>query len=374
MKQTASGPWTPSTVEGRWCGLGPYYAMFPVEFARRVVAAFCPPGGRVIDPFCGRGTTPFVAAMMGRHSIGTDVNPVAWIYSAVKLNPCANPDLIRSRVREIVSHVRKRDKVADHEFQKWAWDSDVLGFLRVARRELDWRTNRIDRTLMALILVHLHAKRGEGLSNQLRQAKSMSPDYAVRWWKDRRMPPPEIDIELFFDNKISWRYAKGIPTKRTEATARLGDARRILPQLESFQADLVFTSPPYFSVTNYEYDNWIRLWMLGWPSLPTYKAATRYGNSGKYHELLAGVFGRTRRHSKDGAIVYVRSDARDFTYGTTEEVLRSVWPDYVVSIRYDKKSGPSQTNLFYKEWSSGEEVDFLLTPRGVRIPPNFQRA
>jgi hypothetical protein len=71
--------WTPALAEGRWCGLGPYYAMFPVEFVRRTINALCPTGGRVLDPFCGSGTTAFVAQVTGRESLSADVNPVGWI-------------------------------------------------------------------------------------------------------------------------------------------------------------------------------------------------------------------------------------------------------------------------------------------------------
>lgn len=33
---------------------------------------------------------------------------------------------------------------------------------------------------MALLSVHLHGKRADSLSNQMRQTKSMSPEYAIR--------------------------------------------------------------------------------------------------------------------------------------------------------------------------------------------------
>lgn len=31
---------------------------------------------------------------------------------------------------------------------------------------------------------------------------------------------------------------------------------------------LLFTSPPYYGVTNYFYDQWLRLWLLGGPEKP----------------------------------------------------------------------------------------------------------
>jgi len=54
---------------------GAHYAVFPAELARRCIAAGCPEGGTVLDPFVGSGTVPDVARRMGRHAIGIDLNP-----------------------------------------------------------------------------------------------------------------------------------------------------------------------------------------------------------------------------------------------------------------------------------------------------------
>ena len=363
--------WTPSTAEGRWCGFGPYYAMFPIDFARHAIERFCPPNGRIIDPFCGRGTTPFVAAVTGRHAFGADINPVAWIYSSVKLDPCKRPGLLKRRIKEIVDGVTEKDREPRNDFQKHAWHRDVLGFLHAARRNLDWKNSRTDRTLMGTILIHLHAKRGEGLSNQLRQSKAMSPEYAVRWWNERKLKAPKINVIRFFDEKFVWRYKKGLPITRGTATTMCGDSREILSNIPRYDADFVLTSPPYCGVTNYTYDNWIRLWMLGGPPLPDQKHAGRYADTERYETLISDVFAETRRLSKEGAIVYVRTDARPFTLETTIDTLSEFWPAHRMSIRFDVAPGKTQTGLFQREWHKAGEVDILLTPRGKSVPRSF---
>lgn len=48
-------------------------APFPEKLAEAFVLSFCPPGGIVLDPFCGSGTTLAVAKKHGRNSIGIDI-------------------------------------------------------------------------------------------------------------------------------------------------------------------------------------------------------------------------------------------------------------------------------------------------------------
>lgn len=52
-----------------------HFAVFPEKLCERPIKAACPPGGIVIDPFVGAGTTVFVANKLMRHGIGIDLSP-----------------------------------------------------------------------------------------------------------------------------------------------------------------------------------------------------------------------------------------------------------------------------------------------------------
>jgi DNA modification methylase len=53
---------------------GAHFATFPSEIPRRCISAGCKPGGTVLDPFSGSGTTGMVAQKLGRKYVGIDLN------------------------------------------------------------------------------------------------------------------------------------------------------------------------------------------------------------------------------------------------------------------------------------------------------------
>ncbi|MDE0036473.1 MAG: site-specific DNA-methyltransferase [Gammaproteobacteria bacterium] len=52
-----------------------HFAPYPVDLCRIPILATCPPGGIVLDPFCGTGTTLVAARDLGRKSVGIDISP-----------------------------------------------------------------------------------------------------------------------------------------------------------------------------------------------------------------------------------------------------------------------------------------------------------
>lgn len=73
-----------STAEARWARFGPYYAMFPLEFAFNVVEEYSKEGDYIIDPFAGRCSSIYAGGVLGRNSLGIEINPVGWLYGKSK--------------------------------------------------------------------------------------------------------------------------------------------------------------------------------------------------------------------------------------------------------------------------------------------------
>lgn len=51
-----------------------HFAPYPIDLCRLPLLATCPPGGVVLDPFCGTGTTLIAARNLGHQSMGIDIS------------------------------------------------------------------------------------------------------------------------------------------------------------------------------------------------------------------------------------------------------------------------------------------------------------
>lgn len=52
-----------------------HFAAFPIELPQKIIKAFCPPGGTVLDTFAGTGTTGLAAMKENKKSIMIELNP-----------------------------------------------------------------------------------------------------------------------------------------------------------------------------------------------------------------------------------------------------------------------------------------------------------
>ena len=229
---------------------------------------------------------------------------------------------------------------------------------------------------MGFILVNLHGGRCNSVSNQMQKSRAMGPDYAVQWWKKRDMLPPEIDPYEYFFQRICWRYRHGIIDNSCPAEIIRGDARQVLSnrlkgfgkESEKERFDFLFTSPPYFNVTDYRQDNWIRLWMLDkGPSLPDWKKDTAIVKEEFYRQMLYDVFLKASELLKSHSVIWIRTDARSFTKDTTLQIIRTLWAGRKLFMRYDRPERLTQTAHYGNRTSKPGEVDFLI-PGKMSLP------
>ncbi len=65
--------------------LAPYVGKLKSGMARVLIEQFSNKGDTVLDPFCGSGVVPYESLLAGRHAIGNDLNPYAFVVTKGKL-------------------------------------------------------------------------------------------------------------------------------------------------------------------------------------------------------------------------------------------------------------------------------------------------
>lgn len=265
----------------RFHSLCPYFAMFPEAFVERWVSTLTKPGEAVLDPFCGRGTTPFQALLMGRQATACDINPVAFCITKAKTNAPAKRSVLQ-RLAQLEENFEpekwERARLGLPEFFSYAYKPGTLRQLLFLRSQLRWQESDTDCMTAALVLGSLHGESERSswyLSNQMPRTISTKPAYSIRFWKRHRYDAPKRDTFALLRGRLDYRYESDPPAGRARV---LRTDMRELPRLTGRPSPpirCVITSPPYLNVTSFEEDQWLRLWFLGGPPHPTYGLVSR---------------------------------------------------------------------------------------------------
>lgn len=278
-------------IRHRFHAICPYFAMFPEEFVQRHLA-WSKPGDLVLDPFCGRGTTVFESLLRGRNAIGCDVNPVAVCVSRAKADP---PTLqaVLSRIRQLEEACFEADRNSrPTEFFRWCFHPETFHQVAFLRNTLKWKRRRDDCFIAAMSLGLLHGESHRTplcFSNRMPRTISTKPDYSVRWWRARDLHAPKRDVFAILREMTAFRFSSE-PAERRGRIAHC-DVRRASQRFADVlgRVTLVITSPPYLDTTNYREDQWLRLWLLGGPTIPNahnVKHDDRHRSSPTYWRFL----------------------------------------------------------------------------------------
>jgi hypothetical protein len=219
-----------------------YPARFSPAFARAAIKAFTNPGDLVLDPFVGGGTTLVEAMLLGRRSVGSDLNELATFVSQVKTTVLRKNDI--AMLREWA--VRLRDRLDLRRpipsLNNWRID----GYLKDLDSGSIWRI----RDLIALAL------------KSVRELPALAQqDFArcvilrtAQWGLDMRSEIPSVPE--FRDTMVAQAHAMIDAATLFADTLRDGTVPPIIltqrvPGLADCEAmsgqqpELILTSPPY---------------------------------------------------------------------------------------------------------------------------------
>lgn len=238
-----------------------YRACFKPQLPAFFIERLTQPGDKVYDPFMGRGTTPIQAALMGRHPVANDVNPLSRILCRPRLN---TPTL-----REVDARLAGLDLAADiqeHEDLLAFYHPDTLVEIVGLRRYLIQRDENGELDAIDDWIRMVAINRLTGHSPGFFSVYSLPPNQAVtvdrqlRINEQRNQVPPKRDIRKLIAKKSRSLLKEGGMRARGDLHVGRSDHT---PNIEDASISLVVTSPPFLDIVQYASDNWLRCWFAG---------------------------------------------------------------------------------------------------------------
>ncbi len=169
-----------SQVDGYTHNFYRYPARFSPIFAREAIRTFTKPGELVVDPFVGGGTTLVEACVLGRKSVGIDINSLATFVSSVKTQP-----LSKDEIEYITNWTRHIDEIVVSKRINNGSFWEINGYLANVDTIQTWRL----RNLIEFSISEINEIESETIQNFLRCALLRTGQWAL----DGRLTIPSIN-------------------------------------------------------------------------------------------------------------------------------------------------------------------------------------
>ncbi len=352
----------------------PYFTMFPLEYPLRVLGAHKKDQAVVMDPFCGRGTTLFAARKLAMAARGIDSSPIAVAIARAKLASVHAENVLDLAQRYIEMH--GEEAVPENSFFEAAFHPTVLKHLCAIRRGLLNVRRETDTTviLRAAMLGCLHGpinkvpERRAYFSNQMPRTFSSKPDYSVRYWQDKGLEAPLVDVMAVLKIKLGRLNSSHLEQTGAIFDVRLGDSQMAV-SLPSGRRDfsVVVTSPPYYGMKTYVEDQWLRNWFLGGPDHVVYAQSVQLEHAGKdvFAASLGKVWKNMARSTADRLDMYVRFGIIPSAKVDAKALMRASleasgarWKEVSVRSASTAASGKRQADHMVAGSAAATEYDF----------------
>ena len=255
VKNIEAKPWRMGNFRkqnwGIWLHrMSPYVGKLKPAMAHCLIRASTAPGQLILDPFCGVGTVPLEADLMGRVGIGIDLNPYAATISMAKFDRHPLEEhLDWLKTIKIDPGQVNVDEISP-DIRQYFHEKTLKELYALRKEILD--ENKI--FVLGCVLGILHGHRPGHLSVHTSLVVPFKPI-------DK---PPYKEVIPRVIDKVKRTYRNPFPLD-TRSAAFHGDARYVFLPFESVGA--VICSPPYYNTLDYIQDNRIRLEFLGYDEM-----------------------------------------------------------------------------------------------------------
>lgn len=265
-------------------GFHPYPAKYTPQLVNRFFNLYCKRGFKILDPFCGSGTTIVEGILNGMDSVGIDLNPIAYLISKAKSN-CYSveeinyaqkfiADLQLQAPNDLFSNGDQKENGTasipefpnrDHWFQ-----ANVSSELAELKKKIDEVRNTNVKDLLVCAFSKIIVK----VSNQ---------DSEVRYTAKNKNHQDGIVFSSFI-NAVSG-YLDTLSSNGYSVSGKAeifnGDTYEILKNNFSDNCfDFVITSPPYINTFDYYLYHKMRMFWLGYDHRPV-----RQKEIGNHHRI-----------------------------------------------------------------------------------------
>ena len=376
-------------------GIHKYPAKFFPELPRWIIRRYSEEGELVLDPFMGSGTTNLEAMLLGRRSVGVDIDPFSRFLARAKTTPLDSEDLLRARER-ILRHLDTSDAhriggkipefpYRDNWFRPHALNE--LAYIKDGIERLDCSDEIKDFLLITFSSIIRQASQADNNCTRTvirkKLNKQIDVGYSISLFRKR--------LESNVKGMLALSHAPAASTEIPEDASATN-----MPMYEEGTFDLALTSPPYLNAVDYPRTHQLEIYWLGFADgslrdLKRKHVGTEVVRAKEYSELR-----RTGIDSADSVIksifdidprrAYIAYKFIEDMKANLKEVHRVLKPGgrYVIVIgsnlvrghafeswRYLKDAAPGLGFKMDTWFVSGIINHFIKVPRKERIEDDY---
>ena len=244
-------------------GLHQYKGKFYPQLAKALInLCRLRPGAKILDPFCGSGTTLLEGYLNGYRTYGCDMHPLAAKIARAKVGILeVNPDIVREAVGTLAKIIDQASSPLPQDrdqLNQSCWDEIDRWFAPSVVCQLNWLLRSIRSVGEGVVRDFLEV----ALSSIIREVSQQEPsDLRIR---RRKHPVANADVLTLYLSTLGAQYERleRFWTVRGHSPSRFwpsrvveGDSRETATLerlgLNDSGVDLILTSPPYATALPY---------------------------------------------------------------------------------------------------------------------------